>query len=174
MGEVWKARDARLDRVVAIKRLKPEHAARCEREACGCRAESPAHLPDSRYRVRLPGARIRRRTTAGGRWRPRTPCGLPSRSRGRLKPPTSAASCHCSRRIRFIRFDCSMMNLYICTALHRTQAVAERSSPYFRTRRWSCVRDNPSRRAALVLLPAQSCRTLAIVVRSTTPRSVVS
>ena len=33
MGEVWKARDTRVDRVVAIKRLKPEHAARFRREA---------------------------------------------------------------------------------------------------------------------------------------------
>ena len=33
MGEVWKARDQRLDRIVAIKHLKPEHAARFEREA---------------------------------------------------------------------------------------------------------------------------------------------
>jgi serine/threonine protein kinase len=30
MGEVWKARDTRLDRVVAIKQLKREHAARFE------------------------------------------------------------------------------------------------------------------------------------------------
>ena len=33
MGEVWKARDTRLDRTVAIKRLKPEHRARFEHEA---------------------------------------------------------------------------------------------------------------------------------------------
>ena len=33
MGEVWKARDSRVDRVVAIKRLKSEHAARFQREA---------------------------------------------------------------------------------------------------------------------------------------------
>ena len=45
---------------------------------------------------------------------------------------------------------------------------------YFRTRPCSCVRDNPSRRAAFVLLPRQSLKTFAIVVRSTAPRSVVS
>ena len=28
MGEVWKARDTRLDRIVAVKRLKGEHNAR--------------------------------------------------------------------------------------------------------------------------------------------------
>jgi eukaryotic-like serine/threonine-protein kinase len=33
MGEVWKARDTRLDRIVAVKRLKGEHSARFEREA---------------------------------------------------------------------------------------------------------------------------------------------
>ena len=33
MGEVWKARDPRVDRIVAIKRLKAEHAARFTREA---------------------------------------------------------------------------------------------------------------------------------------------
>jgi len=33
MGEVWKARDTRLDRVVAIKRLKGQHGARFQQEA---------------------------------------------------------------------------------------------------------------------------------------------
>jgi serine/threonine protein kinase len=33
MGEVWKASDTRVDRVVAIKRLKSEHAERFKREA---------------------------------------------------------------------------------------------------------------------------------------------
>ena len=33
MGEVWKACDTRIDRVVAIKRLKSEHAERFKREA---------------------------------------------------------------------------------------------------------------------------------------------
>jgi len=33
MGEVWKARDTRLDRTVTVKRLKAEYAARFEKEA---------------------------------------------------------------------------------------------------------------------------------------------
>src|SRR5690242_7843941 len=33
MGEVWKARDTRLNRIVAIKRLKDQHTARFEQEA---------------------------------------------------------------------------------------------------------------------------------------------
>src|SRR6202040_343280 len=33
MGEVWKARDTRLDRIVAIKRLKGPHSARFQQEA---------------------------------------------------------------------------------------------------------------------------------------------
>ncbi|MBZ5634980.1 MAG: protein kinase [Acidobacteriia bacterium] len=33
MGEVWKARDTRLDRIVAIKRLKGQHTARFDQEA---------------------------------------------------------------------------------------------------------------------------------------------
>ena len=33
MGEVWKTRDTRLNRVVAIKRLKRQHTGRFEQEA---------------------------------------------------------------------------------------------------------------------------------------------
>ena len=33
MGEVWKARDTRLDRIVAIKQIKSQHSARFEQEA---------------------------------------------------------------------------------------------------------------------------------------------
>jgi serine/threonine protein kinase len=33
MGEVWKARDTRLDRIVLVKRLNGRHSARFEHEA---------------------------------------------------------------------------------------------------------------------------------------------
>src|SRR5580658_1244852 len=33
MGEVWKARDTRLERIVAIKQLKGQHSARFQQEA---------------------------------------------------------------------------------------------------------------------------------------------
>jgi serine/threonine protein kinase len=33
MGEVWKARDTRIDRIVAIKRLTGQHSERFEQEA---------------------------------------------------------------------------------------------------------------------------------------------
>src|SRR5260221_223248 len=44
MGEVWKARDTRLERVVAIKRLKPEHAERFKREARAIAALNHPHI----------------------------------------------------------------------------------------------------------------------------------
>ena len=44
MGEVWKARDPRVDRVVAIKRLRPEHAERFKREARAIAALSHPHI----------------------------------------------------------------------------------------------------------------------------------
>jgi eukaryotic-like serine/threonine-protein kinase len=44
MGEVWKARDTRLNRIVAVKRLKSKHTARFEQEA---RAIAALNLPTS-------------------------------------------------------------------------------------------------------------------------------
>src|ERR1700692_961013 len=44
MGEVWKARDTRLDRVVAIKRLNGQHTARFEQEALAIAALTPPHI----------------------------------------------------------------------------------------------------------------------------------
>src|SRR5262245_2033873 len=44
MGEVWKARDPRLDRVVAIKRLKEEHNARFQQEARAIAALNHPHI----------------------------------------------------------------------------------------------------------------------------------
>jgi TolB-like protein len=44
MGEVWKARDTRLDRTVAIKRLKPEHSDRFDLEARAIAALNHPHI----------------------------------------------------------------------------------------------------------------------------------
>jgi eukaryotic-like serine/threonine-protein kinase len=44
MGEVWKACDTRVDRIVAIKRLKAEHAERFKREARAIAALNHPHI----------------------------------------------------------------------------------------------------------------------------------
>src|SRR5690348_2712195 len=44
MGEVWKARDTRLDRIVAVKRLKTTHSARFEQEARAIAALNHPHI----------------------------------------------------------------------------------------------------------------------------------
>ena len=44
MGEVWKARDTRLDRIVAVKRLKGQHSARFEQEARAIAALNHPHI----------------------------------------------------------------------------------------------------------------------------------
>jgi serine/threonine-protein kinase len=44
MGEVWKARDPRVGRTVAIKRLKPEHAERFKQEARAIAALNHPHI----------------------------------------------------------------------------------------------------------------------------------
>jgi len=44
MGEVWKARDSRLNRFVAIKRIKGEHSARFEQEARAIAALNHPHI----------------------------------------------------------------------------------------------------------------------------------
>ena len=44
MGEVWKARDSRLNRPVAVKRLKGQHSARFEQEARAIAALNHPHI----------------------------------------------------------------------------------------------------------------------------------
>ncbi len=44
MGEVYKARDTRLDRIVAIKQLIPRHVDRFEREARAIAALNHPHI----------------------------------------------------------------------------------------------------------------------------------
>src|ERR1039457_2863619 len=44
MGEVWKARDTRLNRMVAVKRLKSQHSARFEQEARAIAALNHPHI----------------------------------------------------------------------------------------------------------------------------------
>ena len=44
MGEVWKARDTRLNRIVAIKQLKAEHTERFKREARAITALNHPHI----------------------------------------------------------------------------------------------------------------------------------
>src|ERR1700730_8867355 len=44
MGEVWKARDTRLDRMVAVKRLKGQHSTRFEQEARTIAALNHPHI----------------------------------------------------------------------------------------------------------------------------------
>jgi TolB-like protein len=44
MGEVWRARDTRLNRIVAVKRLKGQHSARFEQEARAIAALNHPHI----------------------------------------------------------------------------------------------------------------------------------
>src|SRR5262245_2823539 len=44
MGEVWKAHDTRLDRIVAIQRIKSEHSERFRREARAIAALNHPHI----------------------------------------------------------------------------------------------------------------------------------
>jgi serine/threonine protein kinase len=55
-GEVYKALDPRLNRIVAIKRIKAQHTARFQQEAHAIAAlNHTEHLPDPRYWPRLSG-----------------------------------------------------------------------------------------------------------------------
>jgi eukaryotic-like serine/threonine-protein kinase len=60
MGQVWKARDTRLNRFVAIKTSHQHFSERFEREAKAIAALNHPHLLALRRRPRLPGDGVRR------------------------------------------------------------------------------------------------------------------
>jgi serine/threonine protein kinase len=65
MSEVYKARDTRLNRIVAIKVCNGQFSERFEREAPrGSLPESSRHLHAARYRAELPRHGVRRRHRA--------------------------------------------------------------------------------------------------------------
>ena len=79
MGEVWKARDTRLDRFVAIKFSQTEFSDRFEqRSAGGGGPESSAHLPALRCGTELSGNGVRRGPLTQGTDASRS--GAPSRN----------------------------------------------------------------------------------------------
>src|SRR4029078_5272761 len=72
MGEVWKARDTRLGRIVAIKQLRREHSARFEQEARAIAALNHPNIctlydigPDYLVMEHLEGAPLRGPLSAG-------------------------------------------------------------------------------------------------------------
>ena len=94
MGEVYKALDTRLDRIVAIKQLTPEHRERFEREARAIAALNHPNIcqvydvgPDYLVLEYLEGQPVR------GRSRRKTRSASRSRLPARCRPRTSKASC---------------------------------------------------------------------------------
>jgi serine/threonine protein kinase len=65
MGEVWKARDPRLNRDVGIKISAQQFTDRFEREARDRRAESSEYLRAARRRPELSGDGVGGRSDAG-------------------------------------------------------------------------------------------------------------
>ena len=66
MGEVWKARDPRVDRVARSSVSTPSTPSVRAGGSRDCRTESSAHLPALRRRHRLPGDGVRRRASLRG------------------------------------------------------------------------------------------------------------
>ena len=96
MGEVYKALDTRLDRIVAIKQLTPEHRERFEREARAIAALNHPHIcqvydvgPDYLVFEYLEGQPVQR--TAASR---RARCASQSRLPARCRPRTSDGILH--------------------------------------------------------------------------------
>ena len=101
MGEVWKARDTRLDRIVAMKRLTEHHSGRFEQEARAIAALNHPHIcqihdigADYLVLEYIEGRRCRSVRSAGPvpqaesrHWRARSP----RASRRRTEPAFSTA-----------------------------------------------------------------------------------
>ena len=94
MGEVWKARDTRVDRIVAVKRLKAEYSDRFQRESRAIAALNHPHIcqlydvgPDYLVMELVEGAPLkgpvpsRRCVTVGGANRRRLDVGAQQRHR---------------------------------------------------------------------------------------------
>ena len=95
MGEVWKARDPRLNRIVAIKRLKGQHTARFEQEARAIAALNHPHIcqiydvgPDYLVMEYVEGKPLSRPAARGG-----SAASWPCRSLVRWKKRTAKGFC---------------------------------------------------------------------------------
>jgi serine/threonine protein kinase len=94
MGEVWKARDSRLGRMVAIKLLKSQHTARFEQEARAIAALNHPHICQITTSVRITWSwNMWRAGRFADRCQWKRPCCWPAKSPGRSKKRTPKGFC---------------------------------------------------------------------------------